>query len=140
MQEWVTTAADTLAVTSLPFMDRYQLLPYYAACDFVALPSFYDGFPNVLLESLGLAVPVIAAGVGGMADILRDHDNALLFSPGDQHACRDALEQAAHLAEADVRTLGVSGQQLVLSQFTHHAETARYLAVFREVELNKSKP
>ena len=133
MQEWLTTCGDTLACTVLPFTDRYELLPYYAACDFIAIPSFYDGMPNVLLEALSLAVPVLASSVGGMADILRENENALLFAPGNQEECGQALWRAARLSGADVRQLGENGQRLVLAQFTHQAEAERYLTIFQHV-------
>ncbi len=131
MQEWLSASEGSLACTVVPFTDRYDLLPYYAVCDLVAIPSFYDGMPNVLLEALGLAVPVVASAVGGMADILRDNENALLFAPGNQEDCCQVLRRVVQLSESEIRTLGENGQPLVASQFTPQAETERYLAVLK---------
>lgn len=132
MQEWLAAVGESRAFSVVPFTDRYELLPYYAACDLIAIPSFYDGMPNVLLEAFGLAIPVVASTVGGMADILRDNENALLFAPGNHHGCRDALVRATQLEETELRRLGENGQRLIVSQFTHQAEVERYLAVLKE--------
>jgi hypothetical protein len=39
MQEWLAAYGKSLAFTVVPFTDRYALLPYYAACDLIAIPS-----------------------------------------------------------------------------------------------------
>ena len=83
--------------------DRLALIPVYLACDWVAIPSFYDGMPNVLLAALALGVPVLAADAGGMPELVRDGENGLLFAAGDLEACRSAIEHAARRPAAGRR-------------------------------------
>ena len=54
----------------------------------MAIPSFYDGLPNVLVEAAALGVPMVASRAGGMADVLEDGETAFLFDPGDEAALR----------------------------------------------------
>lgn len=93
--EWLLAQGEALSFTHLPFLDRYALIPQYSACDFVVLPSFYDGMPNTMLEAMALGIPLLAAATGGMADALEDGIHGLLFDPGDPHGCRHALSRAA---------------------------------------------
>lgn len=120
-----------LEFTVLPFMDRYELLPYYAACDWIALPSFYDGLPNVLLEAAGLGVPVLAARTGGMRDLLRDGENAVLFAPGDSVDCARAIDRALQLGSGTAQQLAERARQLVVDQFNHLREAERYREILR---------
>ena len=99
MEAWL--AEHELEHTALPFLDRYELLPWYAACDFIAIPSFYDGLPNVLVEAAALGVPLIASRVDGMADVLTDGETAFLFDPGDEPRAAWALQRAARLEPAE---------------------------------------
>ena len=92
--------------THVPFVDRFELLPYYAACDAVVIPSLYDGMPNVLLEAGALGVPPVASTAGGMADLLTGGENALTFPPGDVHECRRALVEVAGLPLEALRRMG----------------------------------
>jgi glycosyltransferase involved in cell wall biosynthesis len=62
--EWLDKHEDTIAFTHLPFLDRFELLGLFPACDVIALPSFYDGLPNVALEAaaLGMAERLVPDG------------------------------------------------------------------------------
>jgi len=115
-----------IAWTHVPFIDRLELLRWYAACDFVAIPSLYDGMPNVALEAGALGIPVLGAMVGGLADLLVDGDNALAFAPGDGHACRRALDAAIEMPESMRLAFGCNLQTTVLREFDQRTEARRY--------------
>ena len=94
LEAWLDEHVGEVHATLISETDRLALIPVYLACDWVAIPSFYDGMPNVLLEALALGVPVLAADAGGMPELVRDGENGLLFAAGDLEACRAALERA----------------------------------------------
>jgi len=54
---------------------------YYDVADAVVIPSWSEGSPNVLLESMAAGVPVVATSVGGIPEIVSDGDSALLVPP-----------------------------------------------------------
>jgi len=132
MQEALAAAAEFAGVTHIPFVDRFELLPWYAACDLLAVPSHYDGLPNVVLEAAALGIPLLASSAGGMADLLRDGDNALTFAPGDLHQCRHALMRAATLPDAALQRLGERLQAEVLAHFRPQDELAGYLKLLQD--------
>jgi glycosyltransferase involved in cell wall biosynthesis len=43
----------------------------------------HDGIPNVILEAMALAKPVIASSVGGISELIEDGVNGLLVKPDD---------------------------------------------------------
>ena len=94
LEAWLAEHVGQVHATLISESDRLALIPVYLACDWVAIPSFYDGMPNVLLEALALGVPVLAADAGGMPELVRDGENGLLFAAGDLEACRAAVERA----------------------------------------------
>ena len=127
LEAWLDAHAGELAYTALPFLDRFELLPWYAACDWLALPSFYDGLPNVLVEAAALGIPLVAARAGGMADVLTDGRTALLFEPGDEAGCAAALRRAADLAENERRSLGEACRALAEAELDGELELSRYV-------------
>jgi glycosyltransferase involved in cell wall biosynthesis len=105
------------------------------ACDFTALPSFYDGMPNVLLESATLGIPFIAARAGGIADVIGNDENLLQlsFHPGDRHGCRKALWYAASMEDSRRKTCGRMLKKRVIEDFSADKEAQAYMQI-----LNKS--
>jgi D-inositol-3-phosphate glycosyltransferase len=61
-----------------------DLLPYYfAAAEMVVVPSHYESFGMVALESMAMGTPVIASRVGGLAHLVVDGYNGFLVPAGD---------------------------------------------------------
>lgn len=48
------------------------------ACDFMVLPSLFEGFPNVVLEAMAAGVFVIASPTGGTPELVKNKENGLL--------------------------------------------------------------
>jgi glycosyltransferase involved in cell wall biosynthesis len=52
--------------------------------DVIVVPSlWYENSPNVILEAFAHRTPVMTANLGGMAELVQDGKNGLLFEPGD---------------------------------------------------------
>jgi glycosyltransferase involved in cell wall biosynthesis len=60
-----------------------DVLREVACADVFVLPSFMEGLPVVLMEALGLKVPVIAPAVAGIPELVEHGKTGLLFSPGN---------------------------------------------------------
>jgi glycosyltransferase involved in cell wall biosynthesis len=57
---------------------------FYRGARFIVVPSrWWEVCPLVVLEAMNLGVPVIAARVGGLPELVVDQVNGLLFTPGD---------------------------------------------------------
>lgn len=65
-----------------------------AAGDLLALPSHTEGTPNVVLEALASARPVVASAIGGIPDVVEHGRTGLLIPPRDVPALSAALLDA----------------------------------------------
>ena len=52
-------------------------------CDMLVLPSHTEGIPNVILEAMATRTPIVSTLVGGLKEVLRDGENALIAEPED---------------------------------------------------------
>ncbi len=133
MEAWL--ASHDVDVTLLPFLDRFELLPWYAACDWIAIPSFYDGLPNVLAEAAALGIPLVASRAGGMADVLEDGRTALLFDPGDEARCALALRRAVLLEESARAQMGEACRRMASRELDAELEITRYVQALADTRL-----
>lgn len=131
---WLDAHATTVAFTHLPFLDRFELLGLFPACDVVALPSFYDGLPNVALEAAALGIPLLCSDAGGLADLIVDGEHGFVFRAGNTSACREALHRLGRTGDEALQAMGDAARARVLSDFTHEHETAAYLQVLRATQ------
>ena len=70
-----------------------QVANWLGACDVATLPSWSEGYPNVVVEALACGRPVVASRVGGVPEIVHE-DNGILVPPRDTDALARGLETA----------------------------------------------
>jgi glycosyltransferase involved in cell wall biosynthesis len=71
--------------------------PHLERADIVIVPSRGEWTPLVLMEALARGLPVVAARVGGVQEIVRDRESGLLVAPEDPAALASAIvELLAH--------------------------------------------
>jgi glycosyltransferase involved in cell wall biosynthesis len=92
--ELATRARDPqLGLRLVGAQDAAQVAVWMAACDLLALPSYSEGHPNVLVEALACGRPVVSTPVGGVPEVV-DERCAILVPPRDAPALARALNDA----------------------------------------------
>lgn len=118
-----------LSHSCLSFMDRYELLGYYPACDAIAIPSFYDGMPNVMLEAGALGIPLIVSRVDGMKDVLKGDKHAWMFESGDVNDAARAIKAWASASAEETKRRSKQCQLRIREHFNQEQETENYLEI-----------
>ncbi len=67
----------------------------FAGADLMLLPSYSEGLPYALLESMAAGVPVIATPVGAIPDVICDGMHGFLVPPRDGKAIAERLATLA---------------------------------------------
>jgi len=61
--------------------------------DILALPSFCENLPMVILEAFAHGVPVVSTPVGAIPEVVVDEHNGLIVSAGDVEGLAEALRR-----------------------------------------------
>ena len=64
---------------------------YYNVADFVVVPSFMEAFGRTAAEAFSMKKPVIAAGIGGLRDIVEMNENGLVYSVRDFKSLAESI-------------------------------------------------
>jgi glycosyltransferase involved in cell wall biosynthesis len=88
--------AHGLPVRFMGQFDREHTADVYAQIDVLVVPSLWlENSPLVIHEAFMAGVPVVGANIGGIADLVDDGRNGLLFEPGSADALASILRTLA---------------------------------------------
>lgn len=108
-----------------------ELYEQYARCDIYVSPTYTESFGLVVLEAMLFGRPVIASRVGGIPEIVKEGETALLVPHRDVAALTAAMLELAR-DPARREQMGRAGRQRALANFSHHQMLEKSLAVYRE--------
>jgi len=114
------------------FADRAALRTALSSATAVVLPSLEDNCPMVVLEAMAGGVPVLAAKVGGVPDLIEDGVTGLFCDPA---SCVSMREGVRKLLEHPVRAreLALRARKRALIRFHPEAVARRHLEIYKEV-------
>lgn len=84
----------------------------------LVLPSRIEGLPAVILEAMYLKIPVVAYGVGGIPEILKNDETGWCIPPADQKGFISAIEKVLSMNIHKKETILSNAYELVSTKFT----------------------
>lgn len=110
-----------------PDLDRW--LP---SLDLLALSSYTEGLPSVVLEAFAARVPVAATAVGGTPEVIEEGRSGYLVPPGEPSMlARRILDVLAD--ESRRQQMGECGYQRIQREFTFAVQAEQYRQLFDRV-------
>jgi len=107
----VDAAAGTGAVEALGRLDKAAVFDQLRRAMAMVLPSvWYEGQPVSVLEAYATGTPVIATGIGSLAEIVQDGVTGLLAKPEDSADLADRLLWASNHPD-EMRQMGLNARQ-----------------------------
>ena len=91
-QELVNALEVANKVDLLGTLEHESLPLYYQAADVCVVPSYYESFSLVALESMACGTPVVASRVGGLQTVVKDNQSGYLVPWHCPDAFADRLE------------------------------------------------
>jgi len=105
----------------------------YAISDLVALPSLWEGFPNVLLEAMAAGRLVLASAIADNAKLIRHGQNGFLFPSDDAEALARLIGKIIELSDAARMELVTAAKSTVSEQFAPAKLMQSTADVYKEV-------
>ena len=127
------------------FLDRHGLSPVVLDCgdvpdmdrvyhqaDILVLTARRDPFPRVIMEAMCQGIPVVAARVDGIPEMVEDGVTGILVEPENVAGFAAALERL--LENPELRhQMGEAGRERARQIFSPEAYESAMLALYREI-------
>ncbi|MCE7948230.1 MAG: glycosyltransferase family 1 protein [Chloroflexi bacterium CFX4] len=108
-----------------------EMAAWYARAALFVQPSFYETFGIACLEAMCFRLPVVAARVGGLPEVVEDGVTGILVPPNDPQALGEAILSLLRDPEKR-RRMGERGREKVLAEFTAERVADLSEAFYRE--------
>lgn len=110
--------------------DELRSILHRAGC--VVIPSLYEPFGIVALESMAAGAPTVVARTGGLAEIMEGTGAGLLFEPGNAIELADRIEQVL-TQSAVALELQTKANDVLRSSYSWEAIAQATAAVYHQV-------
>jgi glycosyltransferase involved in cell wall biosynthesis len=114
------------------FANRDELKKRLAGARLLVMPSLEENCPMVVLEAMAAGVPVVAAKVGGVPDLVEENVNGILCDPADAGSMRRAVSSSLENPDRSI-AMAKTAKQHALERFHPRVVAQRHLSIYRDV-------
>ncbi|MGI8469850.1 MAG: glycosyltransferase [Pyrinomonadaceae bacterium] len=108
------------------------------AMDLFVQPSLSEAFSQVLIEAMGVGLPVIATDVGGANEVIADGKNGFLIKPNDAESIYRKTVELYRSKELRDK-IAIAGQANVRKRFGVERMIERYVGLYQNWYEKKKK-
>ena len=113
------------------FLSDEEVAGFMEQAAIAALPYLSASQSGVIPTAYAFEKAVVATAVGGIPDMVKDHETGLLVPPNDPQALRDALLDLMQNPELR-RKLGTAGQKFAETELSWESIAEKHVDFYRE--------
>ncbi|RLD42028.1 MAG: hypothetical protein DRI89_08295 [Bacteroidetes bacterium] len=105
----------------------------YERIDVLALSSLYkEGLPNVLLEAMSMATPVVSSRMAGVPEVVINGETGFMVEPGSKDELSAAIVKLCS-DETVLKQMGENGRRMMEEKFDKQVQFDEFLQYFHKV-------
>lgn len=132
--KYIDYLKETYSCENVEFLgelEHEKAMEHLASAEVLVLPSYTEGFPNVILEAMALKKPIIATGVGAVPEML-DDDCGILIEKQNVESIVYALEDTLGNRDFQLQ-MGLRAYNRVLKKYDIKNTYMKYKKVWLDM-------
>jgi glycosyltransferase involved in cell wall biosynthesis len=114
----------------LGFIEGRALCDLYRRSRMVVVPScWFEGFPNVLLQAMAFAKPIICSRIGALPEIIEGGKTGILVPPSDAGALTEAIRYLWNRPQL-CEEMGRAGRRKLAQEYSTGRCYRRLMAIY----------
>ncbi len=126
-------------VTLTGWMDSSEVREEILKSRALLMPSFAEGLPVTIMESLSLCRPVITTRIAGIPELVREGESGWITTAGSASELHEAMREALNCPTETMEAMGKNGRELVLEHHNAETEVAKLMRYFKGADEKDSK-
>jgi len=110
-----------------------DIRPFFCAADILVLPSYREGFPNVVLQAMAMQLPVISTNVSGANEVVIPNRTGWIVPVKDVESLRLAMVDARETPAVILECMGIEARKFVVERFERGFYLENLLSFYRAV-------
>lgn len=115
-----------------PTKNIEELYPKY---DLFCLPSFKEGYPNVIIEAMSCQLPIICSRICENPNIVKEGVNGFLFNPNDPMDIAKAVLNFSNLSEDERFNMGLQNRKKIIANNSINVFAEKYIDLIKKISL-----
>ena len=97
----------------------------------LVVPSYTEGFPNIVLEAMACGTPVLATPVGAIPDVIKDGETGFILEDNSPECIAKNVIRA--LKHPDLEKITKNARTLIEMEYTLEAAMERYRKILENI-------
>lgn len=119
-------------IVHVGWIDGAQKREYMSKSMINCLPSYNEGLPMTILETMAAGIPNISTNIASIPEVIHDGENGFLIVPGDIETLVDRLRKLINSAELRSR-FSNAGYDLVSNNFSIESNIEKLKKIYQEL-------
>ena len=121
------------------FIPQTEVPEYFMmSSDILVLPSYREGFGNVIIEAAACGIPSIASNIYGLTDAVSNQETGILFEAGNVEMLQFFMEEFLR-DKKTVKKYGNQALKRAQKKFSHEVITVELLDFFKRCLEDKNE-
>ena len=134
-QRYIEELQLTQSVHLIGYLNEEHKHAFYSVADIAVIPSSYEPFGIVALESLVFEIPTIVSNTGGLKGIIANRKTGLYMEPNSVESLVESIEFILS-NPSEGKTIGENGRKIVNQLFGWNRIAEETARVFDETVVN----
>jgi glycosyltransferase involved in cell wall biosynthesis len=114
-----------------------DIRPVLRVSDVLVLPSYREGFPNVVLQAGAMQLPVIASDVNGCNEVIVPGLNGWLVKPKDMENLNQKMKMAFGTNRDTLKNMGLEARKIIKEEFEQKKHWERMKKFYNNLLISK---
>ncbi|PKL70604.1 MAG: hypothetical protein CVV30_04430 [Methanomicrobiales archaeon HGW-Methanomicrobiales-1] len=122
---------NNLDISVIPWCEKEDIPSYFAKIKLFILPSYKEGLPNSVLESMACGTPVLATPVGGILDVVIDNQTGFIIPNNSPSEIANIIQKA--LNNSDLNRISFAAREKVMEEYNNNSVLNNYTDILSYV-------